>query len=531
MSLARPKRRKRRKKAAPCSPKAKALKKTAKRKARKKAPVCKPKRRPVKKRTVPAHPKVPAAPAPAPAVAAPAAPPAPPPPPPPPAIPHIESPIAKYSGTFGVPQAERLLWRAGFGPKKGQAAELASLGLEKAVMSLTRPVGPAKLTGPEPHRADGLPLAPIDSAGDDHAYWLDRMIRTDQPLVERMALIFHDWFATSLEAIHLQEWILEQTNLFRQHSLGSFADLISAITVDRAMIYWLSNYLNLKGRINENYARELMELFTLGADRGAYTEEDVREAARALSGFRAVDGDGYPAYFVFTPTAHDSGVKTLFGKTGKFGWTDVCRMVVEHPMHASFFVEKLWSYFIPTPPSDAVLAALAERYVSSGHQIRPVVEAILCSPEFYTGARMVKPPVVFNAGLLRMRDRYIERSDWYWYSMMAGQRLYWPPDVSGWNDKRWLDTNTLRARWKLVSQTFVGETIADIPQHTYDPTETPQLALKRALEFWGNPSISQSTYDELLAFAQSNNSTSIVKARRQNALRQLIPCTPDYQTS
>jgi hypothetical protein len=525
------KKRKRRKKA--CTPaQAKKVAKAQRRARRRKKPykgtLCKPKRRTTPKPPSPTSPLS----APATTPAQPAGGSVPPPASPPSAPPswQVDSPIAKYSGTFGVEQAERLLWRAGFGPRRGEAAELAALGLERAVTHFTRPQGPAVLTGPEPTTAEGYPISPIDKGGDDHVYWLDRMVRSDQQLVERLTLVFHDWFATSLEAIHLQEWILEQMNLFRQHGLGSFKELISAITVDRAMIYWLSSEQNLKGQINENYARELMELFTLGANRGAYTERDVREAARALSGFKATWDDGYPSFFTFTPANHDDGIKTIFGQTGSFTWTDVCRMVVEHPMHPGFFVTKLWSYFIPTPPTDAVRTALEQLYVSSGYQIRPLMEAILCSPELYTGARMVKPPVVYNAGMLRARGLFVARSDWYWYSMMAGQRLFWPPDVSGWDDKRWLDTNTLRARWAMASTVFLGQTIGDLEQKSYELSETPQQSVAKALEFWGDPSMSQETVAELVAFAEKYAGTSLLNARRQNVLRQLIPCTPDYLT-
>jgi uncharacterized protein (DUF1800 family) len=527
-SVKRAKKKRRKKPKKVCTPAQ--LKKRAKLKRsknKKRLPNCKPPKRRRKRRTGPLTPAV-GTPVPAPGSGVVPPPPA---PPPPPASTTVDSPIAKYSGEFGVAQAERLLWRAGFGPRPGQAAEFAAMGLDRAVTRLTRPAGAAVLTGPAPTHSDGTPISPIDIGGDDHVYWLDRMVRSDQQLVERMALVFHDWFATSLEAIHLQEWILEQTNLFRAHSLGSFKELISAITVDRAMIYWLSSQENLKGRINENYARELMELFTLGADRGAYTENDVREAARALSGFKATWDDGYPAYFTFTPAEHDDGVKTIFGQSGNFNWADVARMVVEHPMHPGFFVTKLWSYFIPTPPSDETRTALERRYRESGYQIRPVLEAILCSPELYLGARMVKSPVVYNAGMLRARGRYIERSDWAWYSEMAGQRLYWPPDVSGWNDKRWLNTNTLRARWTMASTVFLGQTIPDLAQRTYDSTETPARSVQLALEFWGNPTITEETMAELLAFASKYTGSSVVNARRQNALRQIIPCTPDYLTS
>ncbi len=193
--------------------------------------------------------------------------------------------VAVYKGPFGREQAERLLWRAGFGPRKGEAASLAKLGLDGAVRSLTHPKG-EKWVGPAPHDDKGRRLAPADAWGHDHLWWLDRMVRTSRPLVERMTLVWHDWFATSLAGVGSQKLMLEQNKLLRSLSLGSFEKLLKEITRDPAMLLWLSGTQNTKWSPNENYGRELMELFTLGAGRG-YTERDVREQARALTGFES----------------------------------------------------------------------------------------------------------------------------------------------------------------------------------------------------------------------------------------------------
>jgi uncharacterized protein (DUF1800 family) len=326
--------------------------------------------------------------------------------------------------------------------------------------------------------------------------------------------------------------MIDQNVLLRSHALGSFKNLVSQMTQNEAMVVWLDCWRNRKGAVNENYGRELMELFTLGAGRGAYTERDVREVARALSGWQCqfVDELGFVGKAYYDASKHDDGTKTIFGQTGNFDWTDVCRMVVEHPKHPGFFVEKLWSYFILEPVPDAVRVALEQAYVASGHQIRPVLEAILCSPQFYEGARMVKPPVVYHAGMMRARQRYVTRTDWYWYSMMAGQRLFWPPDVSGWNDRRWLDTNTALMRWSLAGQVFLGDTFGGTQATSYDADETPEEAVDAALALWANPTISAATRAALVSFAKKYEGSSLVKAERQNVLRQLIPNLPDYHT-
>ncbi len=341
---------------------------------------------------------------------------------------------------------ERLLWRAGFGPAPGEAQQLAAAGVQQAVSSLTRPSGSPTFTGPTPTDENGLPLAPADAWGHDHLYWLDRMVRSDQPLVERMALIWHDWFATSEDKVGSQQHMLDQTDMFRHLGLGSFLDLFLAVTQDPAMLIWLDGTSNNQWDPNENYAREMMELFSLGADRGAYTENDVREMARALTGWRNDWSAAQGNYnFRFDPSWHDSTTKTVFGQSGTFDWTDAVRLCVSHPLHPSFFVTKLWGYFIPTPPDGATLASLQGLYLSSGYNIRAVVEAILMHPDLYTGEERVVEPVVFNAGLLRAIGRGIDTSAWVWLSDMAGQQLYHPPNVAGWDYSRWLDTTTIRA--------------------------------------------------------------------------------------
>ena len=228
-------------------------------------------------------------------------------------------------------------------------------------MSFTRPEGQAPLDGPEP-RNGANPINPATDEGA-FAYWLDRMVRSRHQLVERLALVFHDWWATRRDGVSTNAEMLNQTNIFRAHGLGSFRDMIRAVTIDPAMLQFLNGFQNRRGAVNENYARELMELFTLGADRGAYTETDVRELAKALTGWRADYDNGCTNWRWDEDGRWDFSVKTVFGQSGRFNWEDACELVLNHPLHASFFVRKLWGYFIPTPPSDATSAALEQLYV------------------------------------------------------------------------------------------------------------------------------------------------------------------------
>ncbi len=450
-------------------------------------------------------------------------------------MPISSSPIATLRGRFTEKHATRLLWRAGFGPKPGQARRLAALGLDGAVASLTRPRGRAKLIGRAPHGDDGLPLDPIDVWGDDHCWWLDRMVRSDQQLVERMTLVWHSWFATSIDGA-TAALMLRQNHMMRARAMGNFHDLLVEVTRDPAMLLWLSGTENNKYSPNENYGREVMELFTLGADRG-YTQHDVHQQARALTGFTNSWSDGRGPYnFRFDAKLHDDGVKKIFGQRGRFDWRDTCRLCVTHSTHPSFMVTKLWGYFVGDPIPARDLRALEHTYVRSGFETRPLVEAILRHPLFYEGSRMVIPPVVYCAGLLRGSGHTVQTNAWAWIGEQTGQRLFDPPNVAGWDYTHWLDTSRWSARFQAVNYALQNSTI-DPDSKSYDAHETPSEAVDRALAYWGHPELSATTARSLTAF--SHNAQERIKAdweqvtyrvMRQNALRALIPTTPDWQT-
>ena len=429
--------------------------------------------------------------------------------------------VPVYTGPFGKEQAERLLWRAGFGARAGEAAKLSKLGLDAAVASLTAPAT-TQLVGPEPHDEKGRPIAPYDAYGHDHLWWLDRMVRTPAPLVERMTLIWHGWFATSNQGVSSQRLMLDQNQLFRQNALGSFADLLTGVTQDPAMLIWLNGNQNVKSRPNENYGREMMELFTLGANRGAYTETDVREQARALTGWRGSVNKGVITPFTYDVRQHDTGKKTIFGQSGAYDWRDACNLCLNHKLHPSFFVSKLWGYFVPTRYDAATLEGLKALYAE--RQIRPVVEAILKHPALYTGPRMLKSPVVFNAGLLRMRGRGIDSATWWTLGQSAGQQLFYPPDVGGWDYTRWLDTATFRARW------FIAALVQGAGQPTDSPSDPAKL-VERSIQFWGFPTITPETRRLLTAFAKAQLARKNLAPVVETAVRRLIASSPDLQTA
>ena len=443
--------------------------------------------------------------------------------------------VEVYDGTFGHAEAERLLWRAGFGPRRGDADSFAAMGLQGAVDALLNPQ-PYETTGPEPTDAKGQPLAPQDAVGHDHLWWLDRMVRGNQPLVERMTLVWHDWFATSNLGVHSQKLMLDQNQLFRANWDGTFSELALSVTSDPAMLLWLNGNRNRAGQPNENYAREMMELFTLGADQG-YTEDDVREQARALTGWRNDDSRTTgPTNFRYDARLHDNGIKTVFGQQGNYGWQDAPRLALQNAAHPPFFVSKLWSYFVPVSELDQpTAAALQAQYLTSGYGVAGVLRSILTHPALHTGPRMTKPPVVHTAGLLRALDRPIDTDVWASLDGSAGQRLFYPPNVAGWDDDRWLDTQSYRGRWAIVANVLKPFALnaAKAPQQS----NTADAILARALDFWNQPLLSDATRAVLLGFATRalGDASNASKQRSfptyiENALRQLIAVSPELLT-
>jgi uncharacterized protein (DUF1800 family) len=441
-------------------------------------------------------------------------------------------------GEWGPLHAERLLWRAGFGPKPGDVDRFTAMGIDAAVDELVNPPS-LQLIGPEPQTEEGDPLAPEDLWGHAHCWWLDRMVRSNQPLVERMTLVFHDWFATSNDKVGSWKLMLDQNALLRSHALDSFKDLLLDITHDPAMLLWLDGIDNTKWDPNENYGREVMELFTLGADRGAYTETDVRELARAFTGWRAswVDGTGWTS-FRYDANRHDANNKTVFGQAGNYDWQDACNLCLNNPFHPSFFVAKLWSYFVPSAIDEATQAALQDLYVGGGFAIKPVVTAILKHPALYSDSALTKSPVVYTAGMLRTTQQFITSTDWAWLDDGAGQFLFEPPNVAGWDDARWLDTSSWRGRWDIAAWVTRNQLVDPWDDaNPYDATEDAPTAVSRACAALGTPSLTDETSAALLTFAQSVLPAVLAgwqkgpyRAMRQNALRMLILTSSDFQT-
>jgi uncharacterized protein (DUF1800 family) len=434
--------------------------------------------------------------------------------------------------------AERLLWRAGFGATPKEIDFWADRSRERAIDWLVHggrgPHGTQRMVGPAP-RANGKPLDPINEWGHDMLWWLDKMVRSQRPLQEKLTLFWHDHFATRDEDAPL---MLAQNRKLRQHALGTFPSLLSAVTTDPAMQSFLSLVDSDKSDPNENYARELMELFTLGVT-GGYTEHDVREAARALTGFKGNYREGRPLTVAYVADRHDDGPKRLLGQRGRLDWKDVLRIVVTHKSHAPFLVSKLWSFFITEPLPPSTRRRLARTYVSSHHRIAPVMREILASRALYADLhepKMVKWPIVQLAGNLRMVGRGVDTDSWTWISDMMGQRPFSPPSVAGWDwGPAWMSTATMRARFLCATYVTKDPPVA-VKKGTIDPMWKPAEHVERARAATGRPWTSPTTDRQLLALARRFLSTNVKPGAEvpeyqaeltQSALRHLLLSGPD----
>jgi len=281
-------------------------------------------------------------------------------------------------------------------------------------------------------------------------------------------------------------------------------------------------------------AREMQELFTLGVGNG-YTEEDVRQHALALTGWTNSwnNATGEPDDFHFEPKLHDDSIKVIYHHRGRFGWRDSLRLLMHHPDHPAYFVSKLWSFFSPAPLPKADARAAAALYVSSGKQIRPIVEAMLMHPLIYEGPRLVKPPIVQIAGMLRGIGRYVDSDVWAWESSQAGQMPFYPPNVAGWDATRWLNTDTWLARFNLTNEMIK-------PPRVLNPDKAkvkhdPHAMTREAIAFWGSPTISAPTQAALRSYAAQAMASATADWERQqypalivNGLRALVVASPDY---
>lgn len=318
----------------------------------------------------------------------------------------------------------------------------------------------------EPTSGDGQSAEEFDALLDEMAarvgsdatparlqgVWLYRMILTARPLRERMTLFWHNHFATSLTKVENPVLMQRQNGLLRENALGRFGTLLDAIGKDPAMLVWLDATASRKAKPNENYAREVMELFTLG--RGRYTEKDIQEAARAFTGWFVVRDR-----FSMLPTQHDDGVKTIFGKSGRFRGEDVPGLLLDQPACAEFLGAKLYRHFVSEvdPPSPDLLAPLAKGLRASNYDIAAAVRTILRSNLFFdeaTRRARVKSPVELAVGTIRALEILkptVSAEALAGATSRMGQTLYAPPSVAGWDGgATWINTTAMLNRTNLA---------------------------------------------------------------------------------
>jgi uncharacterized protein (DUF1800 family) len=426
----------------------------------------------------------------------------------------------------------RLFWRAGFGATPEEAAHFAQAGMDATLRFVLRGDGGPELVGPAP-TADGKPLDPVNEWGHDVLWWLDRMVRTRRPLVEKMTLFWHDHFATSDQET---PYMLRQNKMLRKNALGSFRTLVKDVTRDPAMQLFLSLAGSTKWAPNENYARELMELFTLGS---GYTERDIREAARALTGFEARWTDSGFKGIRYRKDWHDSGQKKIFGKRGKHDWSDVCDLVCDHKAHAPFLVSKLWSYFVTGPLDSKTRKSLVKTYTRGKLRVGPVVGQILAHPALYARLErpdMVKAPVVFLAGALRSVGGGVQQEAWTWLSDGMGQQLFSPPSVAGWDwGPAWLSTNTMKNRFQAITYLMTDDGPLDVPDKSIPIGLAAAEAIEQARKATGRPWTSPET-DAALERLATGMVAGLKSWERQTradhrarALRHLLLSGPDAQ--
>jgi len=281
------------------------------------------------------------------------------------------------------------------------------------------------------------------------AWWLYVLLNSPHPLLEKLTLFWHNHFATSDAKVQDVGAMYRQNQLFRRHALGRFGPMLQDVSKDPAMLVWLDTVANKKGKPNENYARELMELFSLGV--GHYTEHDIRQAARAFTGWEV-----RKEQYFFHADEHDAGPKTVFGRTGDFNGEDVVRFCLDNPACARFLVRKLVRYFVSETlnPEDALLEPLAVRFRESGYDVKALVNVILrsnlfFSPESYRAR--VKPPVEFAVGLIHALEGRADTIQLAEVLDPLGERLFAPPSVKGWDGgPNWLNSTTLLLRHNLA---------------------------------------------------------------------------------
>lgn len=382
---------------------------------------------------------------------------------------------------------QHLLWRAGFGPiaqefhqlpkasttayvealfkassKSPAYIDVASNALKGLMMGVDEVVKQNKQLSDEEKRK--MRQQSRQEIRNLNLTWLDEMVHSEQQLREKLSLFWHGHFASRNLNILYQQQLLD---VIRRNALGNFGDLLVEVSKSAAMINFLNNNQNKKGHPNENFAREVMELFTLG--RGNYTENDVKEAARAFTGWGANLG----GEFVFRKAQHDTGKKSILGKTGNFTGDDVLNILLEKKQTARFVTRKIYKFYVNEEPDDSHVQWLSERFYQGNYNIHSLVRDIFRSEWFYDekniGSR-IKSPVELIVGIRRVLPMEIQNKDvQLLLQRLLGQLLFYPPNVAGWpGGKNWIDSSSLMLRLRIPQMIYVSEELNMKPKDDDD---------------------------------------------------------------
>jgi uncharacterized protein (DUF1800 family) len=388
-------------------------------------------------------------------------------------------PLPAYKWNYEM--AAHLLNRAGFGGPPSEIEKLASLTHETAVASLldyelipdetpnpdwAKP-DPARMTRLRDIYKNGTPDEKKAAQQEEskqqalwmlelRGWWLQRMARGPRPLQEKMVLFWHGHFATSAEKVREPYYMWRQNELFRRLATDNWEQLLADAGKDPAMLIWLDQAQSNKQHPNENFAREVMELFALGE--GHYAEHDIGQGARALTGWSL---DRINQAYVYRPGLHDNGEKTFLGRTGNLDGDDVIETIVAQPQAARFITAKLWNYFTGQYPTDELNTALAAVFRANGNNFKPFLRVMFRSEQFYSDdivKNQVKSPVQWLIGSVRMLECDLPPT-LVSYGMLRqlGQELFAPPNVKGWDGGvTWITTNTLLARYNDAESLVQG---------------------------------------------------------------------------
>ena len=369
----------------------------------------------------------------------------------------ITTALLEYGGPWNSREAAHLLRRAGFGGSPQEIATAASAGMEAAVSKLMH------------FGIDSLPQAPqgdisysngplADKVQRRNAimltqlWWLNRCLLTTNPLQERMVYFWSNHFTSGIgQKGIMPEMTVDQYSLFRRFALGNYAQLTKEVSRDPAMLHYLDGIVNRAQHPNENYARELMELFTLGV--GNYTEEDVRQSARAFTGNTV---DRLSGQSIFNPRLHDDGVKTFLGRSGNFDGDNIVDIIMSQPATARFMARKFLRAFVYDDPENELVDAVAAKFRDSGYDVASVVGTILRSNVFYSQRAyraLVKSPLELTIGAMKTLGATAVGARTLGALAQMGQIPMQPPNVAGWTGGRlWLNTGTYNARLNYLHQ-------------------------------------------------------------------------------